>query len=52
MRQVRRVATLTLSAAMAGIAVGCTGARAGTAADQLTTFAADFLRQLLAAFLF
>lgn len=31
--------------------IGCTSSDAGTAADQLTTFVADFLRQLLAAFL-
>lgn len=51
MQHARRLKILAIAAAVAGIAVGCNRADTGTAADPLTTFATDLLRQLLAAFL-
>lgn len=45
-------AAVSMSSAVLMMSViGCAGGDPGTAADQLTTFVADFLRQLLAAFL-
>lgn len=49
-RTIRRVLSFCSLGLLTGLA-GCAGDGAGTAADQLMTFAVDFLRQSLAAFL-
>lgn len=48
-------AVLLLAASLSAVGVGCAstdGTTAGSAGAQLAAFAADFLRQVLAAFLF